>query len=127
MENTVVEYRTDYNKNVFIHYILFTGDAEHKEFVTEEMTQTFKGVFTCKIMMFFGENLMYYITEDGDTGENLTESRNYYIADENIDVNDTRYSKLNEILICKEMREESTIREMMKTYYEEKQLVNQLF
>ena len=127
MENTVVEYRTDYNKKVYIHYILTTEDVEHKEFITEEMTQIFKGVFVCRIMMFFGENLMYYITEDGDSGESLTESRNYYIADENVDVNETRYSRLNEILVCKEMKEESTIREMMKGYYEENRLVEKLF
>lgn len=127
MENTVVEYRTDKDKNVFIHYMLTTNKDGEKEFVTEEMKQVFGGVFISKIKMFFGENLMYYITEDVDAGERLTESRKYYLADENIDINETRYSKLNEILVCKDMKEESTLREMIKSYYEEKQLVDELF
>lgn len=126
-ENVVLEYRTKPDTKVYIHFLITNREDSAQEYMTEEMSQVFPGIYTKKLLLFYGENLMYYITEDWmDTG-NLTESKNYYIDSDMFNSDESRYSKINEILVCKEMKEESTIREMMKSYYIENVMTEKLF
>lgn len=127
IENAIVEYRAKPEQKVEIHYMMTSGKETSQEYRNEEMKEVFPGIYTKRILLFYGENLMYYITEESSSSQNLTESRNYYIDSDTFDSDESRYSKLNEILVCKEMREESTIRDMMKSYYVEDMLVRQLF
>lgn len=127
MENAVVEYRTTPDKKVFIHYLLSGDDSTDKEYITEEMQQVFAGVYTKKILMFYGESLMYYVTEDSVDSGKLTESSKYTASEGTLNEEETRFAKLNGIIVCKEMKEESTIRNMMKAYYVENELTKTLF
>lgn len=126
-ENAVVEYRTRPDIKVYIHYMVTSRGETSEDYQTEEMTEVFPGIYTKKLLLFYGENLMYYITEECMDTSNLTESENYYIDSDMSDSDESRYSKLNEILVCKEMKEESTIRETMKAYYIENMMAEQLF
>ena len=78
-------------------------------------------------MLFCEEHLMYYITEQDMTDTELTESKEYSIDMNLTETDATRYSKINEILICKELKEESTVKSLMDEYYIEKQLTDRLF
>lgn len=127
VENTVMEYRTKPDRKVYIHFMVTNGGVASEEYHTEEMSEVFPGIYTKKLLLFYGENLMYYITEESMDSGNLTESRNYYIDSDMSGSDESRYSKLNEILVCKEMKEESTIREMMKSYYIENMMAGGLF
>lgn len=126
-ENAVLEYRTKPESRVHIHYIITDNNEASQEYQSEEMTEVFPGIYTKKIMLFYGENLMYYITEEDGDNKSLTESRNYYIESGISDGDGTRYSRINEILVCREMQEDSTMREMMKSYYIENMMVQKLF
>ncbi len=127
MENAVIEYRTPPDKKVYIHYITANKSETAGEYTTEEMEQVFQGIYTKKLLLFYGENIMYYITEENEEDTKLTESRNYYLEGNLADGDGSRYSRLNEILICSELNEDSTLRELMENYYCENKLIDRLF
>lgn len=127
MENAVIEYRTSPDKKVYIHYVVFNKNEASGEYTTEEMERVFDGLYTKKLLLFYGENIMYYITEENDEDTMLTESRNYYLEGNLADSDMSRYGRLNEILICRELNEDSTIRELIENYYCENRLIDKLF
>ena len=127
LESIVVEYRARPDQKVKFVYVIADNGKTEGNYVTENMNQVFKGIYTKKIMLFCAEHLMYYITEEDVTDAELTESKEYSIDMNLMETDTTRYSKLNEILICKELKEESTIKGLMDEYYVEKQLTDRLF
>lgn len=125
-DKTVIEYRTSDNCNVYINYTSKDtyGDSSYEEAV---MTPAFGGVYTKEFTIFHGENILYYITEESDKGTNITESQNYFLEDDVVCVNSTAYGMLNDILRCKDTREESTIKELTKSYYVNKNIAKKAF
>lgn len=127
LENVVIEYRARPDQKVKFVYVISDTGKTQENFITENMNQVFKGIYTKKIMLFCEEHLMYYITEQDMTDTELTESKEYSIDMNLTETDATRYSKINEILICKELKEESTVKSLMDEYYIEKQLTDRLF
>ena len=127
LENVVIEYRARPDQKVKFVYVISDTGRTQENFITENMNQVFKGIYTKKIMLFCEEHLMYYITEQDMTDTELTESKEYSIDMNLTETDATRYSKINEILICKELKEESTVKSLMDEYYIEKQLTDRLF
>ena len=131
MDKFVIEYRTEPQEKVLINYILEQDrgveESSGREFVTEEMEQPFYGLYTKSFTLFYGENVKYYITEDSGTGKAFTESKCYTLDDRHVEVGSTRFGMLNDILECMELKEESTVRDLIKKYYVTKSLTEQLF
>lgn len=127
LENVIIEYRTRPDTKVYFEYMISENGENEGEFSLSEMQQIFSGVYTKKIMIFYGEKLLYYISEGEEQERSLTESEKFYLDSNMLDSIDTRYSKLNEILVCKELKEDSTLKNLMKEYFMEKKLVDNLF
>lgn len=131
LDKFVIEYRTEPQEKVLINYILeqdrSVEESSGREFVTEEMEQPFYGLYTKSFTLFYGENVKYYITEDSGTGKAFTESKCYTLDDRHVEVGSTRFGMLNDILECMELKEESTVRDLIKKYYVTKSLTEQLF
>lgn len=64
-----VEYHTEPARRVRI-----TWRREGGEFLTEEMTEMYDGIFVKDFTLFLGERIQYYITEDDGGREETTES-----------------------------------------------------
>ncbi len=71
---SVIEYTTNPEKKVWIHYTLGNG-----EYADDEMTNSFEGIFTKEFNLFYGEEIQFYITEEKgdapDSGEIVKKGR----------------------------------------------------
>lgn len=127
MDKITILYRTEPKDKVIINYYIETGNLKPKDYISEEMKEVFEGVYTKSFTLFYGETINYYIVEKQGEDTMLTESREHYLADDSVHVNDSRYGKLNDILICRELKEENTVSEMAKEYFISNELVKKLF
>lgn len=127
IDKTIVEYRTEPDNKVLIHYIPEDEDRESDEYITAEMMPVCDGVFTYSFVLFYGENILYYITEEADGSKNVTESRSLSVGDIEFGGDTTRYGIINDILVCRDMKEERTFEEMTKDYLMKKELVDSVF
>lgn len=121
----MVEYITDANTNVFIHYIQedIAGDGTYK---IEEMQQTYPGIYHKMFTLFYGEKVQYYITEANNT-DNLVKSN--IIVKNEMDLNSTqsRYNLLNDMSVAIHMQDDQTLLELMNKYAINSQVVERLF
>lgn len=63
----IVEYRTSSDRQINIHYL--TEEGESDDYTQEPMNRIYKGVYSKIFVVFFGETIDYYITEDTEEGE----------------------------------------------------------
>ncbi|MCH5273712.1 MAG: hypothetical protein J1E35_08560 [Lachnospiraceae bacterium] len=121
-----VEYRTNPKRRVMISYLYDDTNAEDK-FVREEMKHVGYGVFTKDFTLFYGEELQYYITEEQEAEQAITES--FYCKIDAAKVHDetTKYGQINLILTAQDMQDEKTTIDMLENYYRMEYTVNRLF
>ncbi|MCR4806326.1 MAG: DUF5717 family protein [Lachnospiraceae bacterium] len=114
-DKTIVEYRTDPGVRVLLHYII-EGDEEEDSYHTEEMRNMYGGVFSREFILFFGENLQYYITEESEGHEALTFSDSVSISDIVSAGRESRYDLLNDMVVSKTLQDEDTLIQLMEEY-----------
>lgn len=126
-DKTTIVYRTEPREKVMINYYLETGNHVEKEYVTEEMKCCFLGMYTKSFTLFYGEKLKYYVSEIADGEMKFTESQDYQLDDRGIEMSTSRYGMLNNILICKELKEENMVNDLARKYYVNNELIKRLF
>ena len=125
-DKTMLEYRTTPGAHCTIHYRL-AGGTEN-EYKSSDMTEMYEGIFVVGFVLFFGEQLQYYITEEGrDNGETATESGTITKNDIVKNVSNGRYSLINDIMIGETLQDYDTVDKLMQEYYQKKNLCNQIF
>ena len=69
----LVEYHARPDSRIQIHYRM---PKEHMDFMTANMTNTYDGIFTWEFLLFYEDEVEYYITEELENGtQQLGESR----------------------------------------------------
>ena len=121
-----VEYRTDPKKKVMIHYTFESARGE-SGYVTEEMTNVCYGIFVKEFVLFSNESLQYYIVEQDDEEEIITESVQVRLAPEQTDGEDTKYYQLNEIIAARDLQDETTALKLLDHYIRREYAITQLF
>lgn len=121
-----VEYKTNPNNKVNINYIIDT-ECSGDEFKSDEMQNVFMGIFVKEFIVFYDEQLKYYIIENDGQEESITESFNYKLDNMIEDDNETKFNQLNLMLITKDMGDNKTLLEMMKSYEQTIYLSSELF
>ena len=124
---TILEYRSNPACNVYVHYQ--TDDGEYR---TEKMINSCHGIFTCEFLLFYGESITYYITEEkqGDETDsclNQTESRILKQNSLDIEQNHSPYGMLNRIIICSEKQKQEDFSTLARDYYVKKKLNESIF
>lgn len=127
LDKTVIEYHTKPGNRVVIHYMLGGKSENGSEYCTEEMQAIYDGVFTKVFIVFFGENIQYYITEEEQGDERLTESGSITKSDINAENHDSRYCLLNDIMVAKNLQDYRTVDTLLEEYYRKEYLVERLF
>lgn len=126
-DKAIIEYRTNPANKVIIHYILEDADSTEDTYKTEEMRNMFGGVFSKEFVLFFGENLQYYITEEKGNTEQLTISDSVSISESADIENESRYSMLNDMVVSKTLQDDETLIKLMEEYVEADLFATQLF
>ena len=77
--------------------------------------------------LFFGERMQYYITEEVNGKEQLTQSGTINKSDIGQENFEGRFSILNDIMIGKTLQDYDTVDKLLHEYYQKDFLVNKLF
>ncbi len=126
-DKTIIEYKTDPGTRVWIHYIIEDDEESHGEYVTEEMPDMYGGVHAKAFILFFGENLLYYITEERGGEELLTESASISKSDISHVISDSRFNEINDIVIAKTLKDYDTVDSLVYDYYKQEYVVKKMF
>ena len=118
-----VEYRTNPKYKVTLHY----SCSLNEELKEEVMTDIGYGVFVKELILFYGESLQYFISQETEQGIEMVESRMVQYTEVNYVAGNTKYEKINEILMTQEMKDEKTLYELLEKYSKEEYAVKRHF
>ena len=116
-DKTIVEYRSKPGVKVRIHYVTVHENGDSEEYSFEYMKEICPGIFFKEFVLFFGENLQYYIVEEEDEGDRLIENGNIQKSDMLGSQGTDRYSLINDMIISRTLQDYDTLDELMDEYY----------
>lgn len=126
-DKTIIEYRANPQAKACIHYVILHENGESDEYSTEYMREVYGGVCFKEFILFFGESLQYYITEERNGQEQLTESGTLQKSDIRDSESDSRYHLVNDIVISKTLQDYDTMDNLLEEYYRKEFLNSRLF
>lgn len=125
-DKTIVEYRADPKVRVCIHYTVLHENGQADGYRSEAMREVYGGVFFKEIVLFFGESLQYYITEEKDGEVQSTESGTIQKSDETAG-EESRYHLLNDIVMARSLQDFDTMDDLLEEYYKKDFMNGRLF
>ncbi|HKM03546.1 MAG TPA: DUF5717 family protein [Lachnospiraceae bacterium] len=127
MDKTMIEYRANPKCKVMLHYIIQCDEVKSGEYCKEEMINMYEGIFVKSFTLFFGEKLQYYITEEINEREQLTESGNIGKSDISQMIKESKFQIINDMVIGKTLQDYDTVNKLMVEFLQTEYLVDQLF
>ncbi len=126
MDKTMVEYRTSPKSRVIIHYMY--EDSNHKKkYVAEDMNNVYEGIYVKQFILFYGEVLSYYVSEEKDGKETITESHKLVNTNVRPDKSEGRYDAINDILASHDLHDGQTMQKLIHTYAVTEYVAGQMF
>ncbi len=122
-----VEYKGNPKGHVVIHYCIEHDDGVATEYRKEEMTHLYSGIFVKAFILFCGETVQYYITEENQNMEQLTQSSVLTRTESEAEGKPWRFTALNDCVIAKSLDDYVTVEEDLISYMEKDFLTKKLF
>lgn len=113
---TFLTYRANPNTEVVVHYTFGNEKDNIVRYSREKMKELLPGYYTLEFIVFHNEKLLYYITENRDGKEEITESDGILIDAKLDSDEESRYNNLNYMMICFETSDDETLATEMKNY-----------
>ena len=135
-ERVILHYRTRPHRRVTAHYMLHREDGEEdkKAYTTKRMVEMYDSIYVLSFMLFFGEELQYYITESSEDEatdgpeEQLTESGMLSRSDiRHLQQNGGRFSMINDLCVAEALKDYETFDRLIGEYEHVGFLTEQLF
>ncbi|MBD5488333.1 MAG: hypothetical protein HDR13_05990 [Lachnospiraceae bacterium] len=126
-DKTMVEYRAKAGSRAVIHYVIQSENSTENEYRKEEMKNMFGGICVKEFILFFGERLQFYITEEMDGNEQLTKSGTINKSDIGQDNFESRFTVLNDIMIGKTLQDYDTVDDLLREYYRQDYMTDAVF
>ncbi len=126
-DKTFVSYKTEPKTRVVIHYLKNYEAEERVGYSREEMKEVYFGVYVKDFVLFYGEELQYYITEEQENQEQLTQS-GILQKDENREFSkESRYQMINEMAIGETLQDYDTVSQILEEYWRTEFVVDKVF
>lgn len=126
-DRSFVEYRGNSQSRVIMHYSIEHENGKETEYRKEEMDNLYGGIFVKDFILFCGESIQYYITEEGDNSEQLTQSSVLTATEKDLSSGNWRYSVLNDAIISRDMSDYETAGEIVFEYMQSDYLARNIF
>ncbi len=127
VDKTIVEFRSHPNARVTIHYLISCEGEESGEYHIEEMQHTYGGIFFKEFILFFGENLQYYIVEELFDDSQFTESGIIQKSDIQNEAGKNKFELLNLMCISNTLQDYDTVDCLVEEYYRKQFMNKKLF
>jgi len=125
IDKTMLEYKTTPGAKCVVHYRL-ANDAGN-EYHVRQMQEMYDGIYVTEFVLFFGEQMQYYITEEGSDEGNHTESGTIQKSDIVKEQLTGRFSMINDIMIGETLQDYGTVDNLMAEYYKKRFISDTLF
>ncbi len=122
-----IEYKGNPDSKVMIHYAINHDVKEQNGYSREEMVNMYAGIYVKTFLLFFGESVQYYITEEYANKEQLTESGKISKNDSVSEPFEDRYSAVNDIAIADTLKDYDTAFHLLEEYEFKKYLITNVF
>ncbi len=126
-DKTIIEYRSSPGSKARIHYVMLHENGESDEYKAEYMRDVYGGFCFKEFVLFFGESIQYYITEEKNGEEQLTESGTLQNSDAGSGRENGRFQMVNDIILSKVMEDYDTMDDLLKEYCRKEFLNGKLF
>lgn len=127
LDKSILEYRAKPGHKAVIHFLIQREDGSEQKYCKEEMRDVFAGICVKEFILFFGERLQYYITEEEDGKEQLTQSGTISRNDTGSSAVESRFGILNDIMVGKNLQDYDTVDRLLEEYYKKDFMVDKLF
>ncbi len=112
-----VEYRTMPGRNVQLHYQLREAGRPEGSWVSERMPEAYDGIYVREFTLFYRDRLAYYVTETEDNGDEVRGEKTEAVQDSVfLSCKKDRYHMINDMLICWDLSDSLTYRELEEDY-----------
>ena len=125
-DRSFVEYRGNADSRVILHYAIERENSENPEYRKEEMDNLYCGIFVKDFILFAGDKVSYYITEETGNREQLTLSATLEKKEEDSPI-PWRFELLNRAITKRERGEEMKAGELLAEYAKMDYVTKQLF
>ncbi len=113
-DKVFLEYRTSPLSHVILNYNI---NEETDRQISEDMVDVYDGIFVKSFVMFFGERIHYYISEERGSVVNVSESMEILNNDVYGEDSESRYNLLNQMMISSTLQEDALLLKTMNRYY----------
>ncbi len=127
IDKTIIGYHAKHKSHVKIHFILEREEGDEGDYTTEDMQEIYDGYFVRTFVLFFGEQLQYYISQNEAGSEQLTDSGTLSRSDISPDNQDSRFNDLNSIMIARSLQDYDTVDSLLKDYYRKDYIITGIF
>ena len=126
-DKTFVSYKTVPGSRVVIHYLKNSGLREKEGYRREEMKEVYFGVYVKEFILFYGEELQYYITEEQENKEQLTESGILQKEEHKESGKESRFRMINEMAIGENLQDYDFVKQMLEEYWQTEFVADKVF
>ena len=116
-DKVIVEYRARPGGKARIHYVITRDGAASQEYLSETMRDVFWGICCKEFILFFGEVLEYYVTEEIDGRETMTTKGSLQCPAPEPETAGTKFGMINDMVISQSMGEDDALDEALENYY----------
>lgn len=123
-DKAFLQYESTPGAHVVLHY---SRDEDGEEFNSEDMVEMYDGIYVKTFVIFFGELIRYYITEEHDNSIEVKESNRLTCNNIPGDNDHSRYNLINEMIISDTLSDETTLKSNIDEYKRLDAATKQLF
>lgn len=123
-DKAFLQYESTPGTHVVLHY---SRDEDGEEFNSEDMVEMYDGIYVKTFVIFFGELIRYYITEEHDNSIEVKESNRLTCNNIPGDNDHSRYNLINEMIISDTLSDETTLKSNIDEYKRLDVATKQLF
>ncbi|MBR4731922.1 MAG: hypothetical protein IK081_04050 [Lachnospiraceae bacterium] len=116
-DKCLVEYRTKPGGRARIHYVIAKDGEKGQEYLSENMRDVFCGICCREFVLFFGETLQYYVTEEIGGEETMTVSGTLQCRETDADAAGTMYGMINDMVMSQGMQDGDALDKALEHYY----------
>ncbi len=134
-DKVTIIYRTEPKDKVIINYYIETENSNtdeddilsESEYISDEMKRCFNGLYAKSFTLFYGEKIIYYISNVKDDKMTFSDRLEYVMDKNNVIRNNSRYGIINEMAMLADKKEKDEIVKSANRYFVEKNLIDKLF